>query len=91
MEKTFAVDNLVLLNKLKELSNKRKFRIIELTQDEEKSITELKKEVKLAYTKCSDYCAKLENIGLVEKRKDGKEVFVKSKINLARFSNCILS
>jgi len=79
-----AIANIELFNKLKEMSNEKKFKIIELTENKEMTVTSIAGEIKLAYNKCSDYCARLEKLDLIEKRKIGKVVFVKSKINLKR-------
>jgi len=76
----------ILLKRIKELGNKSKFGIIELTQNNELSVKELSKKIRLAYNKCSNYCSQLENLGLISKRKDGKEVFIKSKTNLTEAS-----
>ena len=69
-------------NKLKVMSNKYRFKILELTQNKEIKISELSKTLKLSYTNCADYVTMLHKVNLVEKNKIGKEVFIKSKINL---------
>jgi predicted transcriptional regulator len=46
------------------------------------NITELSKELKLAYNKCRIYVVALEKENLVVKEKDGKEVYVRSKVDL---------
>lgn len=68
--------------KIKVLSNKQRFRIVELTQNKEMSITEISDSLKLSYTKCADYIKLLERHYLIEKRKDGKNVLIKSKLKL---------
>ena len=73
-----------LFNKIKLISNRLRFKIIELTQDDEYSITELSSKLELAYNKCSDYVSLLEKKGLVSKESKGKEVFVRSKIKLEK-------
>ena len=73
-----------LFNKIKMISNRLRFKIIELTQNNEYSITELSSELGLAYNKCSDYVSLLEKNGLVSKESKGKEVFVKSRIRMGK-------
>ena len=85
-----SIHNPKLLNKIKEISNSSKFKIIEMTQNRELSITILAKETKLAYNKCSNYCSSLESKNLVSKNKKGKEVFVKSILNLEELSKVLL-
>jgi predicted transcriptional regulator len=75
-----------LLLKLKVLANKHRLRIIELTSEKEYSITELSSELNLTYTKCADYVTMLYEQGMVSKEKKGKEVMIKSKINLFKTS-----
>ncbi|MBI2451641.1 winged helix-turn-helix transcriptional regulator [Candidatus Pacearchaeota archaeon] len=75
-----------LLKRIKEIGNKSKFMVLELTQNNEFSIKDLSKKVGLAYNKCSNYCSRLENLGLILKRKEGKEVFIKSKTKLRESS-----
>jgi predicted transcriptional regulator len=70
--------------KIRLLSNRKKFGIILATQIDRKNITELSKELKLSYNKCSDYVAALEKEKLIIKEKDGKEVYVKSKILISK-------
>ncbi|MBS3077431.1 winged helix-turn-helix transcriptional regulator [Candidatus Pacearchaeota archaeon] len=82
MHRTLPLKNQKIFEKICELSNISKFKIVELTQDKEMSITILSKEANLAFNKCSNYCSSLENFGLVTKHKEGKEVFVKSNLNL---------
>lgn len=71
-----------LLRKLKHMSNGKKFRILELTQAKEIDITNLSKLISIAFNKCSNYCSDLEKEGLVVKRKEGINTFVKSKVIL---------
>jgi len=75
------MENVFLFKKIKQLSNKRKFKIIELTQKEPLNITSLSKEIKIAFNKCSNYCTQLEKIGLVEKQRKGKNTLIKSKVS----------
>lgn len=73
-----------IFKKVKQLSNDKKFKIIELTQKEPLDIGSLAKEIKIAFNKCSNYCSQLEKEGLIEKTKEGKNTLVKSKVS---FSN----
>lgn len=89
MHRTLNLDNQEIFDRIKELSNITKFRIMELIQNKKLSITMLSKKVNLAFNKCSNYCSDLKNKGLVKKEKLGKNVFVKSKLNLQRLSSVI--
>jgi len=72
-----------LYKQIKQLSNKKKFKILELTQEKQKNISELSKELKLAFNKCSNYVTELENEKLVVKETVGRNVYVKSKVSLS--------
>jgi predicted transcriptional regulator len=72
----------LLFEKIKALSNKRRFLIIEKTQNKELPITELGKVINLSYTKCADYVTFLEKKGLVSKSKRGRLTFVKSRVKI---------
>jgi len=89
MHRKIPLDNPALFEKICELSNISKFRIIELTQNKEMSVTLLAKKVNLAFNKCSNYCSELENLNLVIKEREGKNVFVKSKVNLCKLSSVL--
>lgn len=89
MHRTLPLENQQLFQKVDELSNISKFRIIELTQNKEMSVTLLAKKVNLAFNKCSNYCTGLENHNLIMKEKKGKNVFIKSKVNLDRLSSIL--
>ncbi len=80
------MNNISLFRKVKQLSNEKKFRIIELTQKESLNITTLSNEIKIAFNKCSNYCTQLEKDGLIEKRRDGKNTLVKSKVHFIKDS-----
>ena len=71
-----------LYQKSKFISNRIRFKMIELTSKDSLTITHLSQSLKLAYNKCADYVRILDDLGLVTKTKVGKEVFVKSKIVL---------
>jgi len=72
-----------LYKQIKQLSNKKKFKILELTQEKQKNISELSKELELACNKCSNYVTELENEKLVVKETVGRNVYVKSKVSLS--------
>jgi predicted transcriptional regulator len=74
--------NKAIFSKIKMLSNRLRFKIIELTQENELSITQLSSRLKLSYTKCADYITMLEKHSLIQKIRDGKEVKVRSKVKL---------
>jgi len=76
------IRNIQLYRKIRVLANSFRFRIIELTQNEQMSITRLSTVLKLSYTKCADYVRMLEKEGLVKKTRVGKEVLVESKIKI---------
>lgn len=75
-----------LFKKIRQLSNEKKFRIIELTQKNSLDIGTLSKKVKLAFNKCSNYCTQLEKEGLIEKKRDGKNTLIQSKVHLMKES-----
>lgn len=72
--------------KVKQLSNNKKFKIIELTQKEPLDISSLANEIKIAFNKCSNYCTQLERGGLIEKTKEGKNTLVRSRVNISNKS-----
>ena len=72
-----------LYKQIKQLSNKKKFKILELTQEKEKNISELSKELKLAFNKCSNYVTELEKEKLVVKETVGRNVYIKSKVSIS--------
>ena len=75
-----------VFNKIKQLSNSKKFKIILLTQDKPIDITTLSKLVKIAFNKCSNYCTQLQDNDLIEKHKEGKNILIKSKIKISESS-----
>jgi len=77
-----ALQNENLFKKIYELSNRQNFKVIELTQTKEMSITEVKNHLKLKYKRCSEYIKKLEKLNLVSKTKNGKNVLIKSKVKI---------
>ena len=80
--KDYGIQNLELFHKIKVISNPQRFRIIELTQENQLSITELCSRLKLAYNKCADYASMLAKSELIKKIKVGKEVKVLSLVKL---------
>jgi Mn-dependent DtxR family transcriptional regulator len=58
------IKNKEVFEKVNRLSNQYKFKIIELTQDKELTITDLSRLLGLALTRTSDYVAKLEKLGM---------------------------
>ena len=78
------IQNKGLFKKIKIISNKRRFRIVELTQQDRLSITQLSSKLNLAYTKCADYVTMLERNNLVQKIKEGKEIKVINKVKLSK-------
>jgi predicted transcriptional regulator len=71
-----------IFNKVKILSNRKRFKIIELTQNKELSISEISSILNLSYTKCADYITALQKENLVQKRKAGKVTLIKSKVRI---------
>ena len=61
------------------MSNQYRFRILELVQTNQKSISALSSELNLSYTKCADYVRLLEKVYLIRKIKKGKETMIASK------------
>ncbi len=82
MSNRSQIEKRELFERIKLMSNSQRFRILELTETEQLSITELSSKLKLTYSKCADYVKMMEEKGLVEKVKDGKEVKVQSKVKL---------
>ena len=82
MRKELASKHIELFKKIRLLSNRRRFAIIELVQREPLNITSLSKRLNLAYTKCVDYVRLLEKGGMVAKKRNGKEVLVNANVKL---------
>ena len=87
MTKNIHIDNEEVFNRIRAMSNKFRFRILELTQNKEINVTELGEQLKLAYNKCADYVKMLEDKGLIIKKKDGKNVLVRSNIKISHILN----
>lgn len=90
MTSGIGLKNKEVFDKVRVMSNRFRFRILELTQDKEINITQLGEQLKLAYNKCADYVKMLEENNLVIKRKEGKNVFVSSIVRI-RDTQIILS
>ncbi|MFH1308566.1 MAG: hypothetical protein ABIH51_00965 [Patescibacteria group bacterium] len=71
-----------LLKRIKIIANKSRFNILKLTQGKELSITKLTKILKISYNKCNDYVRMLYRLNLIDKRKVGRKVLIKSKVLL---------
>lgn len=84
MSRETSLKNEEVYLKLRLISNRVRFRILELTKDKQLNITELSSILKIAYTKCAEYVSMLESNGLIEKEKNGKEVFVKSSVTIEK-------
>ncbi len=69
-----------LFKKVKSIANKKRFVILWLTKNKEMSVIELSNALVFAQTKCTTYVSQLHRLGLVTKRKEGRQVFVKGKI-----------
>ena len=82
MTNHLALENKVLYNRIKVMSNQYRFKILELTQNGKMSITELSSKLKLSYTKCSDYIRLLENERLITKERSGKETIIMSNVKI---------
>ncbi len=73
-----------LFQRIRIMANRSRFKMLEITQTGPKTVTELSKETNLAYNKCADYVSMLEKEGLVEKKRDGREMLVKAKVDLGK-------
>jgi len=78
--KTSQIQNKVVYERVKVISNALRFHILELTQTRELSITQLAASLHLSYTKTADYVKMLEDLELITKSKMGKEVKVRSRV-----------
>ena len=74
------IQNKEIYEKIHIIANGLRFRILELTQENQLSISELSSSLNLSYNKCADYVKMLENLKLITKTKSGKEVLVKSEV-----------
>jgi len=78
--KDYNIQNRELFERIRLISNPQRFRIVELTQENQLSITELCSRLKLAYNKCADYVSMLAHHNIIKKTRIGKEVKVLSLI-----------
>ena len=74
--------NQELYDKIRVISNKYRFEILELTQDKPMTITDLSKKLGLSYNSCADYVTILEKNNLISKHKEGRDVFIKAEFEL---------
>lgn len=86
MIKKMDFKNKGLYNKIKAISNPVRFKILELTQSKELTVTELGKIIHIKYTRCSEYIKKMEELNIVAKRKEGRKVYVKNVAKLSENS-----
>ena len=89
MTKKFNLNNPLLFERIKTISNPARFKILEIVCDRKASVTQIGKIIGIKYRRCSEYIRKMEKLGLVNKKKDGKEVFVESNIELKRLSEIL--
>jgi len=83
MSSKSPIQNEKLFLKVRAMSNRIRFRILEIiSRDEKFTLTRLSKELGLAYTKCADYVSMLEKEGLIIKEQKGKEKLIKSNIQI---------
>mgnify|MGYP001337946525 CR=1 FL=1 len=80
-EKT--TENKFLFERIRAISNPKRFKILLATKDNEVNITDLSKKLNLAYNKCADYVRVLEKLKLIEKKRSGKEAKIRSKVILS--------
>ncbi len=71
-----------VLQKIRLMSNQKRFEILLLTQHSRLTIGELSSKIGLAYNKCSNYVSALEKADLVEKNRIGKETEIVSKVRI---------
>ena len=84
MVTAIQVKEVGIYDRIRVMSNGPRFKILELTQEKQLSVTELSSMLKLAYTRCSDYIKILENYGLITKTKEGKNVRISSKVKISK-------
>jgi len=64
---------------LKALSDETRLKILEFLLDEEKCVCQIFPHVKRTQSTVSIQLGKLENLGIVESRREGKQIFYKIK------------
>jgi DNA-binding transcriptional ArsR family regulator len=72
--------------KLKLISNKTVFKILEIIQDKELTTNEIISIVKISKPKVLVHLTNLNSMGLISKRIEGKELKVKSNLDLNDFN-----
>ena len=90
MYSELKLKNEKLFNKLKLMSNKKRFKIIELTQNKELNISEISSILNLSYNKCADYITALQKENLVTKTRKGKITLIKSRVKVKEYEIKIL-
>ena len=65
--KDYGIQHREIFDRIKVISNPQRFKIIELTQENQLSITELCSKLKIAYNKCVDYVRMLAQHNLIKK------------------------
>jgi len=83
MKSKIEFQNEKIFEIIKLISNRLRFLILELSQKNNPTITELSSKLNLSYTKCSDYVRMLEKKGLIIKTKNGKIVRIKSNVKIS--------
>ena len=84
MSSKISIKNEKIFRVIKLISNELRFKILEMTQNNQPNISELSSKIGLSYTKCADYVKMLENLGLINKTKDGKRVRIKSNVKISK-------
>ena len=84
-----TIKNQDLYRKLKLLSNKSVFKIIESTQHKALTINEVVGKIQISKAKVELHISKLYKAGLIEKSRDGKFVRIKSIVNLNKLSSTL--
>ena len=64
------------------LNNSARIKIVLLCSEEELSITQISKRIKLGYTTTSEYVSMLEHAGLISKKKRDKQTLVRSVVEI---------
>lgn len=84
MSPKFTIENNKLFQAIKLISNQLRFRIIELSQEKQPTVSELSSSLNLSYNKCADYIRMLEKQGLISKTKEGKNIRIKSNVKISK-------
>ena len=81
-----GIENKEFFELIKLISNRQRFRMLELSINNQPTITELSSKLNLSYNKCAEYSKLLEKAKVIEKIKDGKNVRIKAKVKFLRNS-----